>query len=59
MYRFPKALLIKVLFFWEFDKKWLDSHYEEYAQFMKDHFMEFNTTKGLAKYTIKDILNYK
>jgi hypothetical protein len=59
MYRFPKALLTKILFFYEFDTKWLDKMYDEYANDLHEHFMKFHTTKANATFFLKDIRNYK
>ena len=55
MYRFPKALLTKFLFFYENNFKWLEKNYDELSNDLFTHFKKFNTTKALGEYLIKDI----
>lgn len=58
MYRFPKALLTKVIFFNDLDQKWLDNNYETLRHDLLEHFEKFNTTKALGEYFLKDVKNY-
>jgi hypothetical protein len=59
MMKFPKALLIKVLFFYANDPKWLDANYEELKSDLMDHFVKFNTTKAMAESFMKDIKGFQ
>lgn len=54
MHRFPKSLLIKFLFFYETDFKWIEKNYDQLRGELQDHFLKFNTTKANAEYFIKD-----
>lgn len=55
MHRGPKALLSKIMFFYNYDNKWLEKNYEYIQAELMDHFTNFNTTSKLAKYFLKDI----
>ena len=59
MYRFPKALLIKFLFFYENNFKWLEKNYDELSHDLFKHFNHFNTTKANAEYVLKDLEQIK
>lgn len=55
LYRFPKALLTKFIFFYELDFKWLERNYDELSNEVFNHFMRYHTTKATAEYFLKDI----
>ena len=55
MHRGPKALLSKIMFFYNYDNKWLEKNYDYLRSELLDHFVNFNTTSKLAKYFLKDI----
>ena len=55
MHRGPKALLSKIMFFYNYDNKWLEKNYDHLRSELMDHFVNFNTTSKLAQYFLKDI----
>lgn len=59
MHRFPKALLIKIMYFYESDFKWLEKNYDVLSNDLFTHFERYNTTKSAAEFFLRDISKFK
>ena len=59
MYRFPKALLIKIFYFYHSDFKWMEKNYDVLSHDLFEHFKKYNTTKSNAEFFIKDIMKFR